>query len=118
MGAIFLPRAEWRWSSTSSKATRTARLSRAASTTQQQAAIRSAKKQNHFRWKSDSSKHNGGYNEFVFDDHKDLEKIRMHAERDHEVTVKHAEPGRSARLLNLAGQSVPAARPSSMATTN
>ncbi len=42
-------------------------------------------------WKSDSSKHNGGYNEFVFDDHQDLEKIRMHAERDHEVTVKHAE---------------------------
>ena len=42
-------------------------------------------------WKSDSSKHNGGYNEFVFDDNKDSEKIRMHAERDHEITVKHAE---------------------------
>jgi type VI secretion system secreted protein VgrG len=42
-------------------------------------------------WKSDSSKHNGGYNEFVFDDKKDSEKIRMHAERDHEVTVKRAE---------------------------
>jgi type VI secretion system secreted protein VgrG len=42
-------------------------------------------------WKSDSSRHNGGYNEFVFDDKKDSEKIRMHAERDHEVTVKHAE---------------------------
>jgi type VI secretion system secreted protein VgrG len=42
-------------------------------------------------WKSDSSKHNGGYNEFVFDDKQDSEKIRMHAERDHEVTVKHAE---------------------------
>src|SRR5882762_510618 len=32
-----------------------------------------------------------GDNKFVFDDHQDLEKIRMHAERDHEVTVKHAE---------------------------
>jgi type VI secretion system secreted protein VgrG len=42
-------------------------------------------------WKSDSSKHNGGYNEFVFDDQQNKEKIRMHAERDHEVTVKHAE---------------------------
>ena len=42
-------------------------------------------------WKSDSSNHNGGYNEFVFDDKKEKEKIRMHAERDHEVTVKHAE---------------------------
>jgi len=42
-------------------------------------------------WKSDTSRHNGGYNEFVFDDQRDSEKIRMHAERDHEVTVKHAE---------------------------
>jgi type VI secretion system secreted protein VgrG len=42
-------------------------------------------------WKSDTSRHNGGYNEFVFDDKQDSEKIRMHAERDHEVTVKHAE---------------------------
>jgi type VI secretion system secreted protein VgrG len=42
-------------------------------------------------WKSDSSRHNGGYNELVFDDKKDSEKIRMHAERDHEITVKHAE---------------------------
>jgi type VI secretion system secreted protein VgrG len=42
-------------------------------------------------WKSDTSRHNGGYNEFVFDDKRDSEKIRMHAERDHEVTVKHAE---------------------------
>jgi type VI secretion system secreted protein VgrG len=42
-------------------------------------------------WKSDSSRHDGGYNEFVFDDKKDAEKIRMHAERDHEITVKHAE---------------------------
>jgi type VI secretion system secreted protein VgrG len=42
-------------------------------------------------WKSDSSRHNGGYNEFVFDDKRDQEKIRMHAERDYEVTVKNAE---------------------------
>jgi type VI secretion system secreted protein VgrG len=42
-------------------------------------------------WKSDSSRHNGGYNEFVFDDKKGSELIRMHAERDHEVTVKNAE---------------------------
>jgi len=27
----------------------------------------------------------------VFDDQQNKEKIRMHAERDHEVTVKHAE---------------------------
>ena len=42
-------------------------------------------------WKSDSSRHNGGYNEFVFDDKQDSEKIRLHAERDHEITVKNAE---------------------------
>src|SRR5882757_536378 len=42
-------------------------------------------------WKSDTSNHNGGYNEFVFDDKKDSEKIRMHAEKDHEVTVKNSE---------------------------
>jgi type VI secretion system secreted protein VgrG len=42
-------------------------------------------------WKSDSSRHNGGYNEFVFDDKQGHEKIRMHAERDHEVTIKNAE---------------------------
>jgi type VI secretion system secreted protein VgrG len=42
-------------------------------------------------WKSDSSRHDGGYNEFVFEDKQDHEKIVMHAERDHEVTVKHFE---------------------------
>ena len=42
-------------------------------------------------WKSDTSRHNNGYNEFVFDDKQGSEKIRMHAERDHEVTVKNAE---------------------------
>jgi type VI secretion system secreted protein VgrG len=42
-------------------------------------------------WKSDSSRHNGGYNEFVFEDKQGQETIRLHAERDHELTVKHAE---------------------------
>ena len=42
-------------------------------------------------WKSDTSRHNGGYNEFVFEDKRDSENIRMHAERDHEVTVKNSE---------------------------
>jgi type VI secretion system secreted protein VgrG len=42
-------------------------------------------------WKSDSSNHNGGYNEFVFDDNQGSEKIRLHAERDHEITVEHAK---------------------------
>ena len=65
-------------------------------------------------WKSDSSKGGNGYNEFVFEDKKSSENIRMHAERNHEVTVKHAEswtigetfmppkgsPSRSATLKN------------------
>lgn len=41
--------------------------------------------------KSDSTKGGGGYNEFVFEDKKGSEKIRMHAEKDHEVVIKHAE---------------------------
>lgn len=41
--------------------------------------------------KSDSSKGHGGYNEFMFEDKKGSEDIRMHAERDHDVTVRHAE---------------------------
>jgi type VI secretion system secreted protein VgrG len=41
-------------------------------------------------WKSDTSRHNGGYNEFVFDDKRDSEKIRMHGERDYELIVKNA----------------------------
>ena len=41
--------------------------------------------------KSDSSKGHGGYNEFVFDDKKGSELIRMHGEKDHEVVIKHAE---------------------------
>jgi type VI secretion system secreted protein VgrG len=42
-------------------------------------------------WKSDTSRQNGGYNEFVFDDKQGSEKIRMHAERDHEMVVKNSE---------------------------
>jgi type VI secretion system secreted protein VgrG len=42
-------------------------------------------------WKSDSSKGGNGYNEFVFEDKKSSEKIRMHAEKDHDVTVRNAE---------------------------
>jgi type VI secretion system secreted protein VgrG len=41
--------------------------------------------------KSDSSKGHGGYNEFMFDDQKGQELIRMHAEKDHEVTIKNSE---------------------------
>jgi type VI secretion system secreted protein VgrG len=40
---------------------------------------------------SDSTKGGGGYNEFCFDDSKMSEKIRMHAEKDHEVVIRHAE---------------------------
>jgi len=42
-------------------------------------------------WKTDTSKHDGGYNEFVFEDKEKKQKIRMHAERDHDVTVENAE---------------------------
>lgn len=41
--------------------------------------------------KSDSSKGHGGYNEFMFEDKKDSEEIRMHAEKDHNVVIRHAE---------------------------
>jgi type VI secretion system secreted protein VgrG len=40
---------------------------------------------------SDSTKGGGGYNEFHLDDTKMSEKIRMHAEKDHEVVIRHAE---------------------------
>jgi type VI secretion system secreted protein VgrG len=42
-------------------------------------------------WKSDSSKGGNGYNEFVFEDKKSSETIRMHAEKDNDVTVKNAQ---------------------------
>ncbi len=40
---------------------------------------------------SDTTKGGGGYNEFHLDDTKMCEKIRMHAEKDHEVVIRHAE---------------------------
>jgi type VI secretion system secreted protein VgrG len=41
--------------------------------------------------KSDSTKGHNGYNEFMFEDKKDDEIIRMHAQKDHDVTVRNAE---------------------------
>jgi type VI secretion system secreted protein VgrG len=41
--------------------------------------------------KSDSSKGHGGYNELMFEDKKNSEKIRMHAEKDHEVVIRNSE---------------------------
>lgn len=41
--------------------------------------------------KSDSSKGHGGYNEFMFEDKKDSESIRMHAQKDHEVVILNKE---------------------------
>jgi type VI secretion system secreted protein VgrG len=41
--------------------------------------------------KSASTKGQAGYNEFMFEDKKGSEKIRMHAEKDHEVVIRHAE---------------------------
>jgi type VI secretion system secreted protein VgrG len=41
--------------------------------------------------KSDSSKGHNGYNEFMFEDKKGDELIRMHAQKDHDVTVRHSE---------------------------
>ena len=65
-------------------------------------------------WRSDSSKGHNGYNEFMFDDKAESELIRMHAEKDHDVTVKNTQthtigeefttpqgsPSRSATLKN------------------
>jgi type VI secretion system secreted protein VgrG len=42
-------------------------------------------------WKSNSSKSGGGYNEFMMEDKKGQEKIRMHAEKDHEVKIRNSE---------------------------
>ena len=41
--------------------------------------------------KSNSSKGGGGYNEFVFDDKKSNELVRMQAQRDYQVTVLNSE---------------------------
>jgi type VI secretion system secreted protein VgrG len=42
-------------------------------------------------FKSNSSTGGNGYNEFMFEDKKDSEFIRMHAQKDHKVTVRHIE---------------------------
>lgn len=42
-------------------------------------------------WKSDSSKGHNGYNEFMFEDKKGSELIRMHGEKDHQVTIRNSE---------------------------
>jgi type VI secretion system secreted protein VgrG len=42
-------------------------------------------------FKSESSKGGNGYNEFVFEDKKGSENIRMHAEKDNDVTVRNAQ---------------------------
>ena len=41
--------------------------------------------------KSNSSKGGNGYNEIMFEDLKGSEKIRVHAQKDHDVTVHHVE---------------------------
>jgi type VI secretion system secreted protein VgrG len=41
--------------------------------------------------KSDSSKGHNGYNEFMFEDKKGDELVRMHAQKDHDVTIRNAE---------------------------
>ncbi len=41
--------------------------------------------------KSNSSKGGSGYNEFVFEDKKGSETIRMHAQKDHEVVILDSE---------------------------
>jgi type VI secretion system secreted protein VgrG len=47
------------------------------------------KKKNIAGWKSNSTEGGGGYNELVFDDTKDGEKIRVHAEKDMETTIEN-----------------------------
>ncbi|MEM1046329.1 MAG: type VI secretion system tip protein TssI/VgrG [Pseudomonadota bacterium] len=42
-------------------------------------------------WKTESSEGGGGYNEFIFEDKAGSEKIRFHAEKDLEGTVKNDE---------------------------
>lgn len=42
-------------------------------------------------WKSDSTKGGNGYNEFAFEDKKNAEDIRLHAQRDNTITIRHAQ---------------------------
>lgn len=41
--------------------------------------------------KSDTTKGIGGYNEWNFEDKKDSEKIGLHAQKDYELVIRHAE---------------------------
>jgi type VI secretion system secreted protein VgrG len=41
--------------------------------------------------KSDSTKGSGGYNEWNFEDKKGSEKIGLHAEKDYQLVIRHAE---------------------------
>jgi len=41
--------------------------------------------------KSDSSKGHNGYNEFMFEDFQGKELVRMHAQKNHDVTVRNSE---------------------------
>jgi type VI secretion system secreted protein VgrG len=41
--------------------------------------------------KSDSTKGSGGYNEWQFEDKKGSEKIGLHAEKDYDLVIRHAE---------------------------
>jgi type VI secretion system secreted protein VgrG len=41
--------------------------------------------------KSDSTKGSGGYNEWQFEDKKGSEKIGLHAQKDYELVIRHAE---------------------------
>jgi type VI secretion system secreted protein VgrG len=41
--------------------------------------------------KSDSTKGSGGYNEWQFEDNKGSEKIGLHAQKDYELVIRHAE---------------------------
>ena len=49
--------------------------------------------------KSNSSKGGAGYNEFMFEDAKNSEEIRMHAQKDFDATILHAETSRDRREL-------------------
>lgn len=50
--------------------------------------------------KSNSSKGGNGYNEFMFEDLKHEEFIRMHAEKDHNVVVRNQETWKIGEIFN------------------
>jgi type VI secretion system secreted protein VgrG len=55
--------------------------------------------------KSDSSKGGNGYNEFIFEDKKKSEKIRMHGEKDHEVVIRNSETWKIGEIFSPAAGS-------------